>query len=68
MNDLHGREISQKLSVGGFEWVEDTSKFKKDFMKTTMKILMEDIFLKLISNAHENYMKLTMIYHFYQTK
>ena len=31
-------------------WVENTSESNKDFMKTTMKIVMKYIFLKLIFN------------------
>ena len=32
-NNLYGWEMSQKLPVNGFEWVEDLSQFKKDFIK-----------------------------------
>ena len=31
-----------------------------------MKIVVRDVFLKLISNIWENYMKLTVINHFYK--
>ena len=32
-NNLHGWAMSQKLPVNGFEWVEELSQFKKDFIK-----------------------------------
>ena len=39
--------MSQKLPVNNFEWIEETSQFNKDFIKTIMKKMMEDIFLKV---------------------
>ena len=32
-NNLYGWAMSQKLPVNGFEWVEELSQFKKDFIK-----------------------------------
>ena len=32
-NNLYGWTMSQKLPVNGFEWVEDLSQFKEDFIK-----------------------------------
>ena len=32
-NNLYGWAMSQKRPVNGFEWVEDLSHFKKDFIK-----------------------------------
>ena len=50
VNHLQGWEVSQTLSVTNFMWVENTSESNKDFIKTTMKIVMKYIFLKLIFN------------------
>ena len=44
----------QKLPINKFEWVEDTSQFNEDFIKTPMKKVMKDIFLKLICNIMKN--------------
>ena len=40
--------MSQNLPVGVFKYVENTHQFYKDFIKTVMKIVMKDIFLKLM--------------------
>ena len=32
-NSLHGWAMFQKLPVDGFEWVENLSQFKEDFIK-----------------------------------
>ena len=32
-NDFYGWAMSQKLPLGGFKWVEETSQFNKDFIK-----------------------------------
>ena len=57
----------QKLPVNNFEWIEDTSQFNEDFIKTIMKKVMNDIFLKLIFSILKNYMSF-MIYHIYLKK
>ena len=45
-NNLYGWEMSQKLPVNGFKWVEDTSEINEEFIKIMMKITIKDIFLK----------------------
>ena len=32
-NNLHGKANSKKLPANNFEWIEDISKFNKDFIK-----------------------------------
>ena len=34
VNNLYGCEMSQKFPVNNFRWVENTSQFKKDFIKS----------------------------------
>ena len=34
VNDLYGCAISQKLSLHGFKWVEETCQFNEDFIKS----------------------------------
>ena len=63
-NNLYGWTTLQKLSVNNFTWIEDTSRFNKDFIKGIMKKVMKDIFPKLLFNILKNYMNFIMIYHF----
>ena len=53
--------MSQNLPAGDFKWVKKHLNLMKILLKTN-----EDIFLKLISNVWENYMKLTVINHFHK--
>ena len=34
VNDLYGQARLQKHSVSSFEWIEETSQFNKDFIKS----------------------------------
>ena len=65
VNDLYGWPIPQKLPVSNFDWIEDTSQLKEDFIKNIIKKMMKDIFLKLMFNILKNYMDFIMIYYFY---
>ena len=57
--------LLQKLLVNDFEWVEDTSQFNEDFMKSYNEERDIGYFLKLMFYILENYLTFTMIYHFY---
>ena len=59
-SNLYGWAISQKLSVNGFEWVED--QFNEDFIKSIMKTVIRDIFLTLMLHIQKNH----LIFRFYQ--
>ena len=47
VNNLYGWAMSQKLPVNNFEWMKDTSQFKKDFMKNYNEESDEGYFLKV---------------------
>ena len=36
INNLYGWEMSQKLSVNKFEWIEDTCQFNEHFIKNLL--------------------------------
>ena len=57
--------MPQKLAVNGFVWVEDTSQFIEDFIKSYDEESYEGYFLRLMFNILKNYMNFTMIYHFH---
>ena len=40
-------EISQKLPVGSFKWIKNTSQFNKDFIENYNEISDEGYFLKV---------------------
>ena len=67
-NKLYGWAMSQKLPVNGFRWVNDVSRFNEDFIKITMKIVMQDISLKQMQSIQKNYLVLIKSYHFNQKK
>ena len=51
---MHGCGISMKLPLVGFGWVEEASHFSEVSKKTTVKIMMKDIFLQLMLNMKYN--------------
>ena len=57
--------MPEKLAVNGFVWVEDTSQFIEDFIKSYDEESYEGYFLRLMFNILKNYMNFTMIYHFH---
>ena len=57
--------LLQKLLVNDFEWVEDTSQFNEDFMKSYNEESDIGYFLQLMFYILENYLTFTMTYHFY---
>ena len=63
-NNLYGWAISQKLSVNGFEWVED--QFNEDFIKSMMKTVIRDIFLTMMLHIQKNHLIFIRIFRFYQ--
>ena len=69
-NNLYEWEMSQKLPVNGFEWVEKLSKFDERFIKKKkkkkmMKIVLKDIFLKQMLSIKKNYLIFIAIYYFH---
>ena len=46
-NNLYGWAMSQKFPVNGFEWVEDLSQFKEDFIKNYDENRDNGYFLKV---------------------
>ena len=47
VNNLYNREMLQKLLIKKFDWIEATSKLKKDFIKNYNEENDEGYFLKL---------------------
>ena len=45
-SNLYGWVISQRLPVDGFKWKQNMLKVNEDFIKTMMKIVIKDTFLK----------------------
>ena len=58
--------MSQKLPVNKLEWREDTSPFKKDFIKNYNEESDEGYFLEVDVQYLKNYMNFIMTYHFCQ--
>ena len=45
-NNLYGRAVSQKLPVDGFKWKKNMLECNEDFIKTIMKTVIKNTFLK----------------------
>ena len=61
VNHLNRQAMSQNLTVDGFELVENTSQFSKDFIEIKINIMMREIFLKLMFSILKTYMNFIMI-------
>ena len=64
VNNLYGWEMSQKLLVNDFKWVEDIPEINRDFIKAIMIKVTKDVFLKLMFNIPKIYITFTTIYLF----
>ena len=64
VNNLYGWEMSQKLLVNDFKWVEDIPEINRDFIKAIMIKVTKDVFLKLMFNIPKLYITFTTIYPF----
>ena len=56
--------MSHKLPLGNFKWVEETSEFNEDFIKSYNDENNEGYFLEIDVPYPENLYNFTMIYHF----
>ena len=64
VNNLYGWEMSQKLLVNDFKWVEDIPEINRDFIKAIMIKVTKDLFLKLMFNIPKIYITFTTNYPF----
>ena len=64
-NNSYGWAMSQKLHVSGFKLKKNILKFNEEFIRTMMKIVIKDIFLKYMLNILKIYMFCMRIYHSY---
>ena len=65
-NNLYGWEMSQKLSVKCFRWVNDVSRFNEDFIKNYNENSYVEYFLEVDVEYPKNYLILIKTQHFYQ--
>ena len=65
INDLHGWTMSQKLSLGGFKWVEETCQFNEAFIKSYNKDSDIEYFIEAdvqyLEKLHELYNDLSFL-------
>ena len=57
-NSIYGWAVSQKLPVNGFMWVEKTSHFNEDFIKSNNEESDEGYFLEVYIQYLKNCMPL----------
>ena len=67
-NSIYRWAVSQKLPVNGFMWVEKTSHFNEDFIKSNNEESDEGYFLEVYIQYPEKLHAFTMIYPFCLTK
>ena len=65
VNNLFGWAVSQNVPVNDYKWVEDTSQFNENFIKSYNDESSEGYFNILMFSILKNYMTITMIYHFH---
>ena len=63
-NILYGWEMSKKLPVNGFEWVENLSPFKEDFIKNYDEDSNKGYFLEVDVEHPKKNVIFIVIYHF----
>ena len=66
VNNLYGWEMSQKLPVNYFEWIEETSQFNEDFIKNYNDKSDEGYSLEVDIQYQKNYVNFIMACHSYQ--
>ena len=67
-NNLYGLAMSQKVPVIGFQWVEELSQFKEDFIKNYDEDSNKGYFLEVDVEYPKNLHNCIVIHRFYQKK
>ena len=62
INSFYRWAMPQKLSVGGFKWIEHTSQFSKDFIENYTEDSDEGYFFEVDVQYTEKCITLRMIY------